>query len=32
MVPSSASISDPNVIANTIVAEVLSEMADEQTS
>ena len=29
MVPSSASISDPNVITNTIVAEVLSEMADE---
>lgn len=29
MVPSSASISDPNVITNTIVADVLCEMADE---
>ncbi|MBM7686102.1 MAG: glutamine synthetase [Epulopiscium sp.] len=29
MVPSSASISDPNVVTNTIVADVLCEMADE---
>lgn len=29
MVPSSGSISDPNVITNTIVADVLCEMADE---
>ena len=29
MVPSSASISGPNVVLNTIVADVLSEMADE---
>ena len=29
MVPSSASISGPNIVLNTIVAEVLSEIADE---
>ncbi|MHB8170764.1 MAG: glutamine synthetase III family protein [Thermincolia bacterium] len=31
MVPSSASISGPNVVLNTIVAEILSEIADELT-